>query len=170
MIEKILSKDSCFLTEYLGDISLIQRDIDKLLSFDKGVSLSNRGGYQSNLIDFGFNDLTQFLVESLKSVNINCMLNSFWLNINDGKSSNVCHIHESPNFEAWSAVYYHKVCCDKSTINFHHLVPTIRTNITSVIPQEKMIIFFPGIYPHSVSSCNNENHQRISIAFNFEPL
>ena len=33
-----------------------------------------------------------------------------------------------------------------------------------------MMIFFKGNMPHSVSPCNEENHERITLAFNFTKI
>tara|TARA_R100000781_G_scaffold112473_1_gene79722 strand:- start:39 stop:542 length:504 start_codon:yes stop_codon:yes gene_type:complete len=167
MIEEIIYKESCYINNYTGDDVIIQNHIDHLLSFDEGRVRSNNGGFQSNNITFGFHDLIKFALESLASIDVKCQLASFWLNVNDGKSSNHPHIHE---IDGWSAVYYHKVCCAKSTLNFHSLVPTIIRNESHISPQEKMMIFFPGNMPHSVSSCHSENHKRITLAFNFIKL
>lgn len=167
MIEEITYKESCYINYFKGDSSVIQSHIDHILSFDKGRVRSNVGGFQSNNITFGFEDLIKFSLESLASINANCQLASFWLNINNGYNFNCTHIHE---IEDWSAVYYHKICCSKSTINFHHLVPTIIRNEYHITPQEKMMIFFKGNMPHSVSPCNEENHERITLAFNFTKI
>ncbi len=164
MIEEITYKESCYLNFYKGDSSVIQGHIDHLLTFDKGRVVSNVGGYQSHAISFGFYDLIKFAIESLASIDIKCNLGSFWLNINDGKSYNNTHIHE---LDSWSAVYYHKVCCEKATLNFHSLLPTIIKNEYKVVPKEKMMVFFKGHMPHSVSCCHGENHERITLAFNF---
>jgi hypothetical protein len=167
MIEQIIHKDSFFVNEYFGDTNQIDAHIKHLITFDKGRIFSNEGGYQSNDITFGFNELIQFAINSLASINIKVIPSNFWVNINQGNNFNTLHIHE---LEAWSAVYYHKVCCDKSTLNFHNLIPTIHNRVLSYPPKEKQMIFFKGIQPHSVSSCHNVGHERISIAFNFHKL
>jgi len=167
MIERVIYKDSFFVNEYLGDTNQIDAHIKHLLTFDKGRRVSNRGGYQSNNITFGFEDLINFAINSLLSIGHKTKLSAFWVNINRGNHYNHEHIHF---MNTWSAVYYHKVCCEKSTINFHNLIPTINSNICSYSPQEKQIIFFDGLQPHSVSACNGLDHERISIAFNFDKL
>ena len=167
MIEEITFKQSCYVNFYKGDTSVIQSHMDHLLTFDKGRVISNVGGYQSNDITFGFNDLITFATESLASINVKCRLDNFWLNINDGNSFNSPHIHE---ISQWSAVYYHKVCCEKATLNFHQLVPTIIQEEYHLHPKEKMMVFFKGNMPHSVSPCGGENHKRITLAFNFRKI
>jgi len=167
MIEKIIHKDSFFINEYPGDANLIDAHIKHLTTFDKGRVVSNEGGYQSNFITFGFEDLIMFGINSLLSIGEKTKLGGFWVNINQGDHYNHPHIHE---VNLWSGVYYHKVCCEKSTINFHNLIPTLNDKVCSYSPKEKQMIFFKGIQPHSVSACNGVDHERISIAFNFDIL
>ena len=167
MIEQILHKDSFFVNEYLGDTNQIDSHIKHLITFDKGRVVSNKGGYQSNNITFGFEELIEFAINSLLSIGQKTKLAAFWVNINQGNHFNHEHIHF---MNTWSAVYYHKVCCEKSTINFHNLIPTIKGKTYSHPPKEKQMIFFDGLQPHSVSACNGVNHERISIAFNFDKL
>lgn len=164
MIEKIFHKDSFFVNKFDGDSKIIQSHIEHILSFDKGRKISNIGGYQSNDVSFGFHELITFAVNSLASINENVRLSNFWINVNQGKDYNQMHVHD---LYAWSIVYYHKVCCEKSTLNFHHLIPTIYKEEFKYSPKEREMIFFKGIHPHSVSPCYEENHVRISIAFNF---
>lgn len=164
MIEQEIYKESIFINSYLGDSDIIQKHINHILEFDKGTQISNKGGYHSGNISFGFYDLINFATSSLSSIGENVSLSNFWININKGEDENISHIHA---MDTWSAVYYHKVCCEKCTINFHHLVPTIVPNVFSHIPKEKTMVFFKSDKPHSVSPCNQANHERISIAFNF---
>lgn len=167
MIEQIIHKDSFFINEYTGDTNQIDAHIRHLVTFDKGHVVSNRGGYQSHNITFGFHDLIDFAYKSFESINMKVQLENFWANINKGNDHNDEHIHHTG---MWSAVYYHKVCCEKSTINFHHIIPAIEIDVVKYPPKEKQMIFFKGIQPHSVSACHGENHERISIAFNFRIL
>tara|TARA_R100000734_G_C3318576_1_gene112906 strand:- start:54 stop:557 length:504 start_codon:yes stop_codon:yes gene_type:complete len=167
MIEQVVYKESVYVNDYPGDSHVIQSHIDHILSFDKGRSQSNRGGYQSNFITFGFKDLIQFAINSLALINKKAQLASFWLNINQGENYNDLHVHHLQN---WSAIYYHKVCCEKATTNFHHLVPSIVFNKFEFTPVEKRMVFFNGMLPHSVSPCDESNHERITLAFNFRIL
>jgi hypothetical protein len=164
MIKHIINQEFFFTNEYKGDSKIIQKHIDHILEFDRGRIKTNDGGYQSNEISFGFDDLIHFALNSLNSIGKNVKLNSFWLNINNGYSSNHCHIHD---LTGMSAVYYHKTCCNKSTLEFHHLVPTLVNYDCEYAPIEKTMVFFEANTPHSVNPCNNPNHERISIAFNF---
>ena len=167
MIEEVIYKESLFINEYTEDTDLIQKHINHILEFDQGRVKSNLGGYQSNDITFGFNDLIKFAIDSLKLIKVDARLSNFWLNINKNNHSNDPHIHDLTN---WSAVYYHKVCCHDPKISFHHLVPTVIEETYSYTPKEKQMIFFKSNIPHSVSPCFNQGHERISIAFNFHKL
>lgn len=164
MIEQEIYKESIFINSYTGDSDIIQKHINHILEFDKGIKKSNLGGYHSNAITFGFYDLIKFAVDSFDSIGIKVSLHDFWINVNQGKDKNFPHVHFINN---WSAVYYHKVCCEKTTLNFHHLVPTLVGNNYNHIPKEKTMVFFKSDKPHSVSPCNESNHERVSIAFNF---
>jgi hypothetical protein len=167
MIEEVIYKESLFINEYTGDVDLIQKHIDHLLEFDPGRVMSNMGGYQSHNISFGFHDLIKFALNSLELIKVEARLSNFWVNINKKSHSNDPHIH---GINVWSAVYYHKVCCNIPKINFHHLVPTVIDQTFEFTPKEKQMIFFKGEIPHSVSPCTNQGHERISIAFNFHKL
>lgn len=167
MIEQVIYKESIYVNDYLGDSNIIQSHIDHILSFDPGKTVSNRGGYQSNFITFGFHDLIQFAINSFATINKKAQVSAFWLNINQGENYNDLHIHD---LHDWSAVYYHKVCCEKATTNFHHLIPSIISDKFAFTPVEKRMVFFSGMTPHSVSSCGGENHERITLAFNFRIL
>lgn len=167
MKEHIILKQSCFTKNFEGDLDIIDKHINHIKEFDEGRVLSNVGGYQSNDITFGFKELINCIEEGFKELNFNVKLANFWLNINKGKDSNSTHIH---NNEFWSVVYYHKVCCENSPLIFSSLVPTINEDICIYKPFPQQIIYFPGWYPHSVKGCNQEEHERISIAFNFLKL
>ena len=167
MIEHIVHKESIYVNDYSGDSNIIQSHIDHIRSFDKGRIVSNRGGYQSNFITFGFNDLIRFAVDSFKAIDLNAQLDCFWLNVNNGENYNDVHVHD---VQDWSVIYYHKVCCKKSTTNFHHLVPVLKSSVLHLEPVEKRMVFFNGMLPHSVSPCGGSNHERITLAFNFRIL
>lgn len=168
MKEIELYREVVYSNKYEGDTSIIDKHIEHLLLFDKGRTVSNIGGYQSNFITFGFYDLIEFMVNSINQVSpAKVKLNSFWLNINKGTDSNNVHNHGQ---SGWSAVYYHKVCCDKSPIVFHHYVPAIKCTTWPISPQNQECLFFDMSVPHSVKACGNAEHERVSIAFNFDFL
>lgn len=167
--EHILEKRSLFITGYKGDLVEIDRQIKILKEKDKGRVLSNRGGYQSNNITSGFEELVKYVhrVVIRSHSNKKIELDNFWLNINKGNDSNNLHIH---GFYTIAAVYYHKICCNKCPIIMEHLVPSIIEGYHSFNPNNQSIIVFDGMTPHKVLSCGNTDHERISIAFNFKIL
>ena len=164
LTEKILFKESMYHTKYTGDRNVIDKHIEHILFFDKGRVSSNNGGYQSHDITFGFKELIEFSQKCLEELKGGMTFGNFWLNINKGNDFNHEHIHE---LTGASAVYYHKTCCDKAPIYFKHLVPQIIENTVEFIPQEGDIIFFPSYLPHGVRACGDLNHERVSIAMNF---
>jgi hypothetical protein len=166
VIEQIIHKDSFFINEYLGNANEIEKQIKNILISDKGREKRRifGGGYQSNNVTFGFDELIKFAIESLAMIRENVTLANFWINLNKGNNYTHQHIHLISD---WSAVYYHKICCNKASINFHNLVPAINDSLFEYSPKEKQMIFFKSLQPHSVNPCYGENHERISIAFNF---
>ena len=172
MQEHILDKRSIFISKFTGDVSKIEKNIDSIKNLDKGRTISNINGYQSNAIPYGFTELVKEVGAGVKEIlNIEKpLLSSFWVNINNGFSKNKTHVHAhitENSFFSFSCVYYHKVCCDKSPIVFESLIPSIFTKEHTYYPQSQDIIFFWGSIPHRVEPCMKENHERISIAFNF---
>ena len=164
--EVITHKQNYFKTRFEGDTSSITKDIKLLTQYDVGRSKSNTG-YQSNFVDYGFKEILIFIEECSKILlEGNSFKINFWVNINRGTDFNYSHIHDKNTI---SAVYYHKVCCDKAPIVFEHLVPTVINKEVPFIPQDKDVIFFDGLSPHKVLACGNKNHKRISIAFNIVP-
>jgi len=164
MIEKVISKESFFIKNFEGNTKILDKHVAHILEFDRGRKITNEGGYQSNDITFGFEELLLSINQGFKEIDQNTVLGNFWLNINKGTDYNRPHIH---GFTGWSVVYYHKICCDQSPIVFSSLVPCIQKNCFSFVPKSQQIIFFNSWYPHSVQSCNQVNHERVSLAFNY---
>tara|TARA_R100000773_G_scaffold18522_1_gene16794 strand:+ start:1305 stop:1832 length:528 start_codon:yes stop_codon:yes gene_type:complete len=169
MLEEVLiNKQSFFKTKYMGNLEIIDKHINHILEFDQGRQISNIGGYQSNFINFGFEELINFTTIAISKIlekdNLQPNLDCFWLNINSGTNHNVGHIH---GFNLMSCVYYHKVCCDKSPLVFTSMVPAVEPYEKIFIPNNQDLIFFNGIYPHRVDGCGHNDHQRISIALNY---
>tara|TARA_R110000772_G_scaffold227832_1_gene338594 strand:- start:356 stop:859 length:504 start_codon:yes stop_codon:yes gene_type:complete len=164
MIEHIILKQSCFTRSFEGNLNIIDKHIEHIKEFDEGRVKTNKGGFQSNDITFGFKELINSIEKGFEELKFNVRLENFWLNINKGSDSNTTHIH-SPYF--WSVIYYHKVCCENSPLIFSSLVPVIHQEICTYTPKPQEIIYFPGWYPHSVKGCDQNNHERVSIAFNF---
>ena len=88
MIEKVIRKESIYLNDYTGDTDIIQKHIDHILTFDKGRVVSNREVIKAMILLLVLMILLILLL-SLASINFNCQLSNFWLNINDGNSFNL---------------------------------------------------------------------------------
>jgi len=174
MQEHILDKRSIFISKFTGDISKIDENINSIKNLDKGRVITNVNGYQSNDIPYGFTELVKEVGAGVREILQSDKPNliNFWLNINNGYSKNVSHIHQNKNgnsFFSFSCVYYHKVCCNECPIVFENLIPSIFSDHYAYAPKNQEIIFFWGSIPHRVEPCSQENHERISIAFNFQP-
>ena len=167
MNEHIILKQSFFSKTFEGNTDIINKHISHIKEFDEGKVFSNKGGYHSNNITFGFYELLESVQEGFKELNINPRLQNFWLNINKGSDSNRIHTHPDSH---WSVVYYHRVCCENSPLVFSSHVPLIHEATSAYNPLPQQIIYFPGWYPHSVEACNQADHERISIAFNFKNI
>ena len=166
MQEINLYKESIFLSEFKGDLNIIDKHIEHILLFDKGRTKTNIGGYQSKDITFGFEELCDFMLENINKITPKkVVLENFWLNINKKGEYNKSHIHGLFGF---SAVYYHKICCENTAIQFRHLIPTIYSDKYLVNPINQSCLFFSSMLPHSVKPCSEDNHVRVSLAFNFK--
>lgn len=165
MKEIIIRKEILYQTSYTGNLDILDDQIQHLRKYDKGRIKSNRGGFQSNDITFGFNELILFIIENLKQLQVNATLCNFWLNVNSGTDYNNHHIHGIS--DTISVVYYHKVCCKQAPISFGHLVPVLHREEFEYYPENQDIIIFDDRIPHKVNPCNQQNHERISLAFNF---
>ncbi len=163
--EQILFKESLFHTKYTGNTAIIDKHIEHILFFDKGRQGSNEGGFQSKDITFGFEELLTFAQKCAQQLEPSFILGNFWLNVNKGNNYNSEHIHE---LNGASAVYYHKVCCDKCPIYFKHLCSQVVLGTPKFYPKNGDLIFFPAYLPHGVEGCNNPEHERISLALNFK--
>ena len=166
MKELLIRKDSFYVTKYTGDLKILDDQIAYIRRYDPGRQVSNVGGYQSNFINFGFDDLIFFAVAKFKEIGLEARMSSFWLNANKGSDWNVPHIHTVKG--SWAVVYYHKICCDKCPISFSHLVPCVYHEELKYSPKEQDIVFFDDRIPHAVYPCNQDGHERISVAFNFD--
>lgn len=162
--EHIILKESLFKVKYSGNLEIIDKHIEHILTFDQGRKGSNKGGYQSHDITFGFQELLTFIKNAMQSIDNETVFSNFWLNINKGNSFNNTHVH---SLHGWSCVYYHKVCCDKTPIYFENLVPRIQVNQSRFVPTNQDIVFFRSYIPHGVDCCKNQDHERVSFAFNF---
>ncbi|RDH81019.1 MAG: hypothetical protein DIZ80_12920 [endosymbiont of Galathealinum brachiosum] len=161
---------------------------------DSGVSISNRGGWQShgklhfkeefkNLVDL----INEHLLQVGKDYGFGAMssklkVTSMWANINDKACSNAMHSHQSPvgmpNPLVISGCYYVKVPKNSGQFVLEDFsrpmrylqLPFQEQNLMNsytikVPPKEGSVLFFPAWMEHSVEA-NHSNEERVSIAFN----
>ena len=109
------------------------------------------------------------------------VVDNFWLNVNINGSSNILHTHPE---SVLSGVYYVNAPENSGDIVFYSFdsnlndtsygnyvyesttshIPMNR-NITSITPEDSMLIMFPSHYLHSVDTSLSQE-KRISISFN----
>ncbi len=163
---------------------------------NKGVTISNYGGWQSDKDLFErdiesirmFKDaLTETCIDFLSKVHsINVSKNDFefdiWANVNVKGNSNLSHDHTANN-NHWSGVFYLETSNDASvrgnTIfeDRHYASSGVTTNRMpmlknglpreeQMVPEAGKLIFFPGTLWHRVEEYKGDD-ERITIAYNF---
>jgi uncharacterized protein (TIGR02466 family) len=152
---------------------------------DKGVTVSNYGGWQSNSIVAGESQDVDNLVSHLDSEVESCckqtglpplQLYNLWININPPGSYNHLHNHSG---SVISGVYYVEAGEHQGNIQFErsdnaeYFLPTQVEKITyftstraTYKSSTNALYLFPGWMKHSVEG-NRSNHDRISISFNY---
>jgi uncharacterized protein (TIGR02466 family) len=163
--------------------------IDWIYNYQKtvnGVTLSNRGGWQS-LSDFyldeSFDKYIDYILKnimvSLTHYNLNFKLSNMWININKKGDYNVIHNHP---LSVMSGVFWVKTPKNCGSLVFHSPHNFTQTlllqNIDSEIakeqnyyesftfkPKEGTMILFPSDMLHGVER-NESDEDRISISFN----
>ena len=151
----------------------------------KGVSISNRGGWQSKGFDIIHKDdiLQSFLINCLsefpsikKSVELG---GHAWININKPGDYNLSHIHPSNNLSGVLWIKCSKNCGDlvfDSPHNFESFLENKSYNddfkkfnciddTYHFYPTEGRIIVFPSHISHRVQE-NESKEDRISVSFN----
>jgi uncharacterized protein (TIGR02466 family) len=156
------------------------------MKLDKGRSISNYGGYQSNDVKAGDNSIIDQLATYLDS-EVNEIANSvglkplalynIWININPPDAYNHAHHHQEAIL---SGVYYVDADESQGNINFmrndgaeYHIPSDMITQMhhfnssKCTYPAKTGSLYvFPGWLQHSVDG-NKSNRDRISISFNF---
>ena len=154
-------------------IGSIQGMIDK----DKGVTKSNRGGWQSELLppNGELEPLSAEISEFCKSINLGIneiVIPQMWINVNKKNDWNTIHSHGQYNL---SGTYYVKVPSDSGQIVFRDPRPVALTNsfmvnrfdkgeFRKVKPIEGLLILFPS-YLELFVEPSNADEDRISISF-----
>ena len=156
---------------------------------EKGVSLSNYGGWQSK----GFNKTNSFnkyLFKSLDSIteeikskvdcNYNLELNHYWYNVNQNGSYNAPHSHVGLKNEViTSGVFYIQTFADSGRLVFKRNEPLVgvmfadnthyneyNSSIWTVNPNDNFCHLFPAHLEHYVET-NLNSSDRISMSFNY---
>jgi len=168
------------------DTKQIKLYCKKIQKNDKGLKISNRGGYHSNNLTgshFPLNELFKNIEYHSnifsKKCNFKNKVNiiSLWININSNNHSNEAHTHTNTKF---SGVYYVNTPKDCGNIVFHN--PAYDTMIYDwnenynefngynscmfdIPVQENILYIFPGWLKHNVKP-NLSKKERISISFN----
>jgi|688.fasta_scaffold125863_4 uncharacterized protein (TIGR02466 family) len=151
-------------------------------SENAGVTKSNLGGWQSQIIKFGphydyFNTIIKNCLKNHINRQYKFKINSYWLNVNNPSSQNLFHTHPGSDL---SAVLWVEVPENSGDLSFknpqHHIdyksldCFCFSTNYKPVInftPISGAIIIFPSFLEHSVG-VNQSKNNRISIAFNLD--
>jgi len=167
----------------------LEKNIYELRDKSEGVTLSNRGGWHSDIqsshhlnehkLDGTFKPVTDKIVEIIYHLPFEPIPDviddiSVWANINGKGSYNAIHNHPGCDL---SGVYYVKVPeGDCGNIGFHDPRPVLFGNdfivdryvgggIVPRLPIEGNMYLFPSSFGHEVGM-NNTDGDRISISFN----
>jgi uncharacterized protein (TIGR02466 family) len=153
-----------------------------------GVSISNRGGWQSPsdfYLDESFDQFTDYILKntlmSLKHYNLDFKLSNMWININKKGNYNILHDHPNSTI---SGVFWVKTPENCGSLMFHSphnftqdlLLHSVDSEIAKkqnyyggyyFSPKEGTMILFPSDLMHGVEP-NESEDDRISIAFNLQ--
>ena len=170
-------------------ISLKKHILETKRGDEKGVSLSNYGGWQSK----GFNKTNSFnkyLFKSLDSIteeikskvdcNYNLELNHYWYNVNQNGSYNAPHSHVGlKNDNIISGVFYIQTFADSGRLVFKRNEPLVgvmfadnthyneyNSSMWNVNPNDNFCHLFPAHLEHYVET-NLNSSDRISMSFNY---
>ena len=144
----------------------------------ESVRKSNRGGWQSELMDpkdENYKPLVDEIFEFVKSINLNVkemMVTQLWTNINRKHDYNVIHQHGSYHL---AGTYYVKVPKDSGRIVFRDPRPGAIGNLfmnknfdngelKNVNMMEGLLMIWPSYLDHFVE-ISNSDEERISISF-----
>lgn len=174
---------------------VLNLDNDRLARFcrdvrerDAGRTISNQGGWQSNLIGSVTDETRELYNEVMiradavnRSIGFGgpaIRMQSFWININQKENYNEPHDHP---MSFYAAVYYVKARGGQGKIKFVHPMPffsnyamandikeygMFNSTTWEIEPRTGLFLLFPSYLTHFVSR-NTTDEDRISIAFNF---
>ena len=188
---KDLFKHSIWQSSFETDLVSYSYDVERN---NKSVHKSNKGGFQSDLLDTS-SDTLKPLVSFIQSetakyskaafnIDKQYTIRSMWLNINRSKDYNVIHTHPHCDF---SGVYYISTPKDCGMLSFENPYKDgmeshwlnverpveeynlINSHTIKVIPTRYRCYIFPSYFKHSVEP-NMSEEDRISISFNLTPV
>lgn len=170
------------------DNDAIARYCHNMMEIDSGRVVSNKGGWQSNLIssiDEPLKQLCDSILLRVAETNISLgfkdlpiSMQRFWININNKGDYNEFHDHAG---SFYSAVYYVKAEENQGDIMFYNPMPFYSNYVLNNIvnqyttcnsttwqksPKTGRLYIFPSYLNHCVKENTTEN-SRISMAFNF---
>jgi len=186
---KDLFKTPLYVTALSLDNTAISKYCLSYSKKNKGRTLSNEGGWQSNDLQLDKHPSLKDLFVSIqehcsiytKQIDINASntIDNIWVNINGYKDMNMIHTH--PNTMV-SGVYYVQTPKDCGNIHFRH--PAFDQLIYDWSPEkvnnfneynsiewwmpskESVLYLFPSWLQHYVKPNLNKKEKRISISFN----
>jgi uncharacterized protein (TIGR02466 family) len=178
-------KDFVFKTKLNENLKNLIK-FSKKIKKQKGRTISNIGGFQSNDLDLNNPVLQSLTNEIIKIANIvskevlnlnrQLSLKNMWLNINYYKDYNELHDHP---FSILSGVFYIKTSNNCGNIKFFrdtNIATYVPINLISnynnynsttmkFVPKENILYLFPSWTKHLVEP-NLSKEERISISFN----
>jgi uncharacterized protein (TIGR02466 family) len=188
MIEITPFSNHCYVNDYSDTDGLI--DVVKSVQAQDPaeIQFSNRGGWQSPA--FGRTDHSKFdkviddIVSLLQPIYLDFgfdrqpTISNYWFNVNSRYSYNLQHTHPGSLF---SAVLYLKVPANSGNLtlsrpdqqqNFFQSDRVTDKTLTNFViePYANLLVAFPSNIPHYVEQnlSEEDDHERISIAFNFK--
>ena len=182
-----LFKCPVYETQINLNIKLINDYCQRLNRSVKGVTKSNRGGWQSPPIDsieipILSKEIGKHAALFKKELSLKNSLKicNMWVNINNYKDFNIQHTHPTCLL---SGVYYVKSPLDSGSLNFFHPADSLMQSDWFKFeredynkynspnwhfePKENMLILFPAWLEHSVSP-NLNKKERVCISFNLK--
>ncbi len=188
IIENIFCNFLAYEDLFLDNKSIIKFCYEKKAEDEKGRTLTNKGGWQSNDLFLPVPELSQLtdtvtylMRDFAKKINLRdthrLCLDNFWININKKSNMNIPHSHPA---SVLSAAYYVKVPPKSGNIIFltpfsiydrcleDYMIDSYteyNSSTYTFIPQEGKLLLFPSWLEHKVEP-NETDMDRISIAFN----
>lgn len=175
------------------DFNKIKEEIYRVKKVDKGRSISNQGGWQSNSLNLTQDTEMNRLMRAIEDASAHCFtsvgarptvnkkITDYWLNINQKNDYNRPHIHP---LSTLSGIVY--IECNENSgdtmfhrnpaENYYYLELTHADAEDTTNPYgyshvyypciKYRVVIFPSYILHSVEG-NKSDEDRISIAFNF---